>query len=72
MQLLFKRRITNVYIQVSAVRSYVELNYLGFRKVRSRLYPVYQCSVPLTMFGRYNKVTESSVCILGFPHIDHI
>lgn len=32
-QLLFKRRITNLYVQVSALRSYVELNYSGFRKV---------------------------------------
>jgi phosphate transporter len=32
-QLLFKRRITNLYVQVSTLRSYVELNYSGFRKV---------------------------------------
>jgi phosphate transporter len=32
-QLLFKRRITNLYVQVSALRSYTELNYSGFRKV---------------------------------------
>ena len=32
-QLLFKRRITNLYVQVSALKSYVELNYSGFRKI---------------------------------------
>jgi phosphate transporter len=36
-QLLFKRRITNLYVQVSALRSYVELNYSGFRKVLKKL-----------------------------------
>ncbi|KAF8261363.1 SPX domain-containing protein [Lactarius quietus] len=44
-QLLFKRRITNLYVQVSALRSYVELNYSGFRKV----------------LKKYDKVTESSL-----------
>ena len=32
-QLLFKRRITNLYNQVASLRSYVELNYSGFRKI---------------------------------------
>ncbi|KAI0288956.1 SPX domain-containing protein [Russula brevipes] len=44
-QLLFKRRITNLYVQVSALRSYVELNFSGFRKV----------------LKKYDKVTESSL-----------
>ncbi|KAI9456787.1 SPX-domain-containing protein [Russula earlei] len=44
-QLLFKRRITNLYVQVSALRSYVELNHSGFRKV----------------LKKYDKVTESSL-----------
>ncbi|PFH46462.1 hypothetical protein AMATHDRAFT_69824 [Amanita thiersii Skay4041] len=32
-RLLFKRRITKVYIALTNLRSYVELNYSGFRKI---------------------------------------
>ncbi|RXW22189.1 hypothetical protein EST38_g3659 [Candolleomyces aberdarensis] len=32
-RLLFKRRITNLYIQFTNLRSYVEINYSGFRKI---------------------------------------
>jgi len=32
-QLLFKRRITNLYLSVTSLRSYIELNYSGFRKI---------------------------------------
>lgn len=32
-RLLFKRRITNLYVSASSLKSYVELNYSGFRKV---------------------------------------
>ena len=32
-QLLFKRRITNLYLSLTSLRSYVELNYTGFRKI---------------------------------------
>lgn len=32
-QLLFKRRITNVYLSLVSLRSYVELNLTGFRKI---------------------------------------
>ncbi|KAK7691193.1 hypothetical protein QCA50_006296 [Cerrena zonata] len=32
-QLLFKRRITNLYLTASSLRAYVELNYSGFRKI---------------------------------------
>ncbi|KAJ3756043.1 SPX domain-containing protein [Lentinula raphanica] len=32
-RLLFKRRITNLYVSVSSLRSYVEVNYSGFRKI---------------------------------------
>ena len=32
-QLLFKRRITNLYLSLTSLRSYVELNYSGFRKI---------------------------------------
>jgi phosphate transporter len=32
-QLLFKRRITNLYLSVTSLKSYVELNYTGFRKI---------------------------------------
>jgi phosphate transporter len=33
MRLLFKRRITNSYVAVSALKSYVDTNYTGFRKI---------------------------------------
>ncbi|KAE9390604.1 SPX-domain-containing protein [Gymnopus androsaceus JB14] len=32
-RLLFKRRITNLYIAFTSIRSYVEVNYSGFRKI---------------------------------------
>lgn len=32
-QLLFKRRITNLYLSLISLRSYVELNLTGFRKI---------------------------------------
>ena len=32
-QLLFKRRITNLYLSLTSLKSYVELNYTGFRKI---------------------------------------
>ena len=32
-QLLFKRRIANIYLSLTSLRSYVELNYSGFRKI---------------------------------------
>ncbi|KAI0319073.1 SPX domain-containing protein [Amylostereum chailletii] len=44
-QLLFKRRITNLYVQLSALKSYVELNYSGFRKI----------------LKKYDKVTDNSL-----------
>lgn len=44
-QLIFKRRITNLYIQFTSLRSYVELNYSGFRKI----------------LKKYDKVMESEL-----------
>ncbi|KAJ3485414.1 hypothetical protein NLI96_g4980 [Meripilus lineatus] len=44
-QLLFKRRITNLYLTATSLRSYVELNYSGFRKI----------------LKKYDKVTESEL-----------
>lgn len=32
-QLLFKRRITNLYLSATSLRSYIELNLTGFRKI---------------------------------------
>lgn len=32
-QLLFKRRITNLYLTATSLKAYVELNYSGFRKI---------------------------------------
>ncbi|TDL25556.1 SPX-domain-containing protein [Rickenella mellea] len=32
-RILFKRRITNLYISLTSLKSYVELNYSGFRKI---------------------------------------
>jgi phosphate transporter len=32
-QLLFKRRLTNLFTDVSSLKSYVEMNYSGFRKI---------------------------------------
>ncbi|KAG8690610.1 low-affinity phosphate transporter [Ceratobasidium sp. 423] len=33
LQMLFKRRITTLYISLTSLKSYVELNYTGFRKI---------------------------------------
>ncbi|KAH7341753.1 Sodium/sulfate symporter [Rhizoctonia solani] len=33
LQMLFKRRITTLYIYLTSLKSYVELNYTGFRKI---------------------------------------
>ncbi|PSS34029.1 hypothetical protein PHLCEN_2v1933 [Hermanssonia centrifuga] len=44
-QLLFKRRITNLYLSATSLRSYVELNYSGFRKI----------------LKKYDKVLESNL-----------
>lgn len=32
-RLLFKRKITRLYISVSSLKAYVEVNYSGFRKI---------------------------------------
>jgi phosphate transporter len=32
-RLLFKRRITTLYISTTSLKSYVEVNYSGFRKI---------------------------------------
>lgn len=32
-RLLFKRRITNLYVSFCSLKSYVEVNYSGFRKI---------------------------------------
>ncbi|KAI0711847.1 Sodium/sulfate symporter [Cerioporus squamosus] len=45
MQLLFKRKITNLYVLATSLRSYVELNYAGFRKI----------------LKKYDKVTDSNL-----------
>ncbi|KAH8094497.1 Sodium/sulfate symporter [Cristinia sonorae] len=44
-QLLFKRRITNLYLTACSLKSYSELNYSGFRKI----------------LKKYDKVTESQL-----------
>ncbi|KAI0706485.1 Sodium/sulfate symporter [Earliella scabrosa] len=44
-QLLFKRKITNLYVLATSLRSYVELNYSGFRKI----------------LKKYDKVTDSNL-----------
>ncbi|KAI0648667.1 Sodium/sulfate symporter [Trametes meyenii] len=44
-QLLFKRKITRTYVFATSLRSYVELNYAGFRKI----------------LKKYDKVTDSDL-----------
>ncbi|KAL1949912.1 hypothetical protein VTO73DRAFT_8793 [Trametes versicolor] len=44
-QLLFKRKITRTYVLATSLRSYVELNYAGFRKI----------------LKKYDKVTDSDL-----------
>lgn len=64
-RLLFKRRITRVYIDVTNLRSYVEVNWSGFRKILKKLV---SCDT-LDLFShysflfalRYDKVTDSKL-----------
>jgi len=41
-RLLYKRRITNLYISLTNLKSYVEINYSGFRKIIKK----YVCLCP--------------------------
>lgn len=65
-QLLFKRRITNIYLSLTSLRAYVELNLTGFRKILKK-YVYNPCmSTPrnvLTRSNRYDKVTDSDVSL---------
>ncbi|TFK50172.1 SPX-domain-containing protein, partial [Heliocybe sulcata] len=44
-RLLFKRRITTLYVSITSLKSYIEVNYSGFRKI----------------LKKYDKVTESEL-----------
>lgn len=49
-QLLFKRRITNLYLSIMSLKSYVELNHSGFRKILKkyvRRVTMYRCNTDL-------------------------
>ncbi|KAJ7183678.1 SPX domain-containing protein [Mycena filopes] len=44
-RLLFKRRITTLYISVTSLKSYVEVNYSGFRKILKKYDKVTYCEL---------------------------
>lgn len=46
-RLLFKRRITTLYISFTNLKSYVEVNYSGFRKILKK-------SVPILLFTAWS------------------
>ncbi|KAI0791213.1 Sodium/sulfate symporter [Abortiporus biennis] len=56
-QLLFKRRITNLYLTATSLKAYVELNYSGFRKILKKydklkdryLHDVVEQATPFTL-----------------------
>ncbi|KAI6035716.1 SPX domain-containing protein [Pisolithus marmoratus] len=55
---LFKRRITNLFVSFSSLKSYVELNYSGFRKVLKK----YDKVLDSNLQGRYmHDVVENAV-----------
>jgi len=64
-RLLYKRRITNLYISLTNLRSYVEINYSGFRKIIKKydkvtfselkdkyLYEVVESATPFTQASK--------------------
>lgn len=48
-RLLFKRRITNLYISFTNLRSYVEINYSGFRKIVKKYVFNMPCYAPSSL-----------------------
>lgn len=61
-RLLFKRRITNVYVSFCSLRSYVEVNYSGFRKILKKwVFSSHLCKSLLNAVLRYDKVVYSEV-----------
>lgn len=62
-RILFKRRITALYIQLTSLKSYVEINYSGFRKILKKLGALLLRSPHDThaLHYRYDKVTYSEV-----------
>jgi hypothetical protein len=61
-RLLFKRRITTLYNTAVGLRSYVELNYSGFRKILKKYVTTVVLSwVNIQLATRYDKILDSSV-----------
>ncbi|KAI6155835.1 SPX domain-containing protein [Pisolithus tinctorius] len=55
---LFKRRITNLFVSFSSLKSYVELNYSGFRKILKK----YDKVLDSDLQGRYmHEVVEDAI-----------
>ena len=57
-QLLFKRRIATLYLSLTSLRSYVELNYSGFRKILKKC--VFLVTSLRTFNDQYNTGTIRS------------
>ena len=55
-QLLYKRKVTNLYVTATSLRSYVELNYSGFRKILKKYVFLFSC------LGHCSGSRESAIC----------
>lgn len=60
-RLLFKRRITDLYVSFSSLKSYVEVNYSGFRKILKKYVLDTLERVGFLTSPRYDKVTYNEV-----------
>ena len=60
-RLLFKHRITDLYVSFSSLKSYVEVNYSGFRKMSKKYVPYVRVNHLSNLVNRSDKITYNEV-----------